>query len=164
MFDTFESDQTRKESVMGRSVSTPVDAIVEYYDVSEFGHAWDEEKDCVDFDTYDTFQAECDWDSFKGGILEEVKRHFPSMSECEKWLGREDLAIAENGHAYFGVSEYCGVAAVWIVAKDDGDPNHIQLAESWVNKISKKFHRYFGQMKRIGVFSNGEAVYERKVA
>ena len=57
------------------------------------------------------------------------------MSECEEWVDREDLAIAENGHAYFGVSEYCGCAAVWIVAKTDyyGDP----LAEAWEGVLSQ---------------------------
>ena len=144
---------------MGRSVSTPADAIVTYYDVSEFGYAWDEENDCVDFNNWDTFHAQDHWECFKDGLLEELKRHFPSMSECEKWLGREDLAIAENGHAYFGVSEYCCIAAVWIVAKDNG-----QLAESWVAKISKKFHECFGEYKRVGGFSNGESVYRRKIA
>ena len=45
---------------MGRSVSTPRDAIVAYYDVSEHGHGWDEENDCVDFDNYCEFQGEDD--------------------------------------------------------------------------------------------------------
>ncbi|MDA8882893.1 hypothetical protein N9I00_00640 [bacterium] len=150
---------------MGRSVSTPRDAIVAYYDVSEHGYGWDEENNCVDFDNFDEYLVGDDWDHFKEWMVEKVKELFPSMSECEEWVDREELAIAENQLAYFGVSEYCGCAAVWIVAKkgyygDDVSP----LAEAWVSKIAKKFHANFGEMEQIGVFSNGEAVYEKKSA
>lgn len=149
---------------MGRSVSTPRDAIVAYYDVSEQGYGWDDENDCIDFGNFCEFQAQDDWEWFKEGMIERVKELFPSMSECEEWVGREDLAIAENGHAYFGVSEYCGCAAVWIVAKEDYYGNESALAQAWVNKIAKKFHANFGEYNRIGVFSNGESIYEKKAA
>jgi len=157
---------------MGRSVSTPRDAIVAYYDVSEHGYDWNEENDCVDFDNFNEFRAGDDWDFFKECMIEKVLELFPSMEECSvwtdrqpNWLNREDLAIAENQLAYFGVSEYCGCAAVWIVAKkgyygDDVNP----LAEAWVSTISKKFHENFGEYDQVGVFSNGEAIYEKKVA
>jgi hypothetical protein len=149
---------------MGRSVSTPRDAIVAYYDVSEHGHGWDDENDCVDYDNYCEFQAEDDWNHFKEWMVEKVKDLFPSMTECKEWVGREDLAIAENQLAYFGVSEYCGCAAVWVVAKEDYYGNENPLAEHWVNKIAKKFHTNFGEYTRVGTFSNGESVYERKAA
>ncbi len=149
---------------MGRSVSTPRDAIVAYYDVTDQGYDWDDENDCVDYDNYCVFQAKDDWNHFKEWMVEKVKELFPSMSECEEWVGREDLAIAENQLAYFGVSEYCGCAAVWIVAKQDYYGNDNPLAEAWVNKISKKFHKNFGDFNRIGVLSNGGSVYEKKVA
>ena len=97
-------------------------------------------------------------------MVEKVKDLFPSMEDCEEWLDREDLAIAENQLAYFGVSEYCGSAAVWIVAKEDYYGNENPLAEAWVKKIAKKFNANFGEYNRVGVFSNGEAVYEKKVA
>ena len=86
------------------------------------------------------------------------------MSECEEWLDREDLAIAENGHAYFGVSEYCGCAAVWIVAKTDYYGDEHPLAEAWVKRVAAKFDANFGDYRKIGTFSNGEAVYEQKKA
>ena len=149
---------------MGRSVSTPSNAIVAYYDVSDFGHTYDDENDCIDYDSYCEWQAQDDWGYFKEGMIDQVKELFPSMSECEEWIGREDLAIAENQLAYFGVSEYCGVASVWIVAKEDQYGNDNPLAEAWVNKISDKFHKNFGDYARVGTFSNGESVYMKKAA
>ena len=149
---------------MGRSVSTPRDAIVSYYDVSEQGYGWDEENNCVDYDRYCEWQAEDEWGFFKECMVEKVKKLFPSMSECEEWLDREDLAIAENGHAYFGVSEYCGCAAVWIVAKTDYYGDEQPLAEAWVKRVAAKFDANFGDYRKIGTFSNGESVYEQKKA
>ena len=148
---------------MGRSVSSPSDAIVAYYDVTEHGHAWDDENSCVNYDDYCEFQAEDDWNYFKEWMVEKVTELFPSMTPCEEWVDHE-LAIAENQLAYFGVSEYCGCASVWIVSKEDCYGNINPLAEAWVQKINKKFHANFGEINRIGVMSNGEAVYEKKVA
>lgn len=51
-----------------------------------------------------------------------------------------------------------------ISAKEDYYGNENPLAEAWVKRIAKKFHANFGVYNRVGVLSNGEAVYEKKVA
>ncbi len=133
---------------MARTISTPSQAQeTAYQDVSEH--------DC---------------DSFQGwleGEAEYVKSLWPSFSDCDKWLDREDHAILQNGLCYLGVSQYCGLASLWLVPKDyimnahsfevDAQP----LAENFIRRIAPKFHRTFGQYRKIGMFSNGEAIYEK---
>lgn len=84
---------------MSRTVSTPASALcVAYQDVSEHD--------------YDSFQ----W--WLEGEAEAAKSLWPSFGDCDKWLDREDHAILENSLCYFGVSEYCGLAALWLVPKE----------------------------------------------
>lgn len=93
-----------------------------------------------------------------------LRAAFPSLRPCDKWLGREDWAFLENGHAYFGVSEYCGLVAVWIARRDD---EAHALAAQWLAQVEPRFHAlvngYFGTsaLRHVATFSNGEAVYQR---
>ena len=38
----------------------------------------------------------------------------PSLYEADGWAGREDRILLQNGHVEIGVSEYCGLAAIWM--------------------------------------------------
>ena len=134
---------------MARSVSVPSGAIeVAYQDVSE--HDWD------------TFQ----W--FLDNIQDYAQELWPSFRACDTWLGREDNAVLENDLCYLGVSEYCGLASIWLVPKDypnsgsfSGHEYIYPLAVNWISRIAPKFHKAFGQYRKIATFSNGESVYER---
>ena len=87
---------------------------------------------------------------------------FPSVYEADRWIGREDRVIAENRLAQFGVSEYCGLAAIWVVPSDDAP---WQLAERWIDSVWPRFEaKYPSRLGLAGRFSNGEAVYERTTA
>lgn len=125
---------------MGRSVSTPSNAVAVY-------------------DQFDGDSDDFDW------LVEDLQNQFaalwPSVSADDKWLGREDHAIASNQHAYFGVSEYCGLVSIWVVPRDwDGWGNDTgPLAENWVNQIADRFQSEFGTMRRAGNLSNGQGVY-----
>lgn len=98
---------------------------------------------------------------------------FKSVEPCDKWLDREDHAIAENRHAYFGISEYGGVASVWVVRKQDDDGYHgyrENLSQHWVNSIRKAFRAVVAEtvgekntLTFCGRFSNGESMYQRGV-
>ena len=86
---------------MGRSVSRPMDAIVVCYrDVSEITESYE-------------------WDDFIDWVQWVARDAWPSIRNADKWLGREDHVIAENDHAMIGVSEYCGLASVWLVSKGE---------------------------------------------
>ena len=143
---------------MGRSVSTPRNAVLVAFDDWFDGEYEDE-------DTGETKYREAehwDWDDYKECLTERVKELWPSFEPCKKWLGNEDLAIMENSLAYFGVSEYCGLASIWMVPKDDDSV--VNLAEPWLTRASKKFNANFGSLYKLGTMSNGEGVYQRKQA
>lgn len=127
---------------MGRSVSTPTGAeCVVYRDVSDI-------------------VSEFEWDEFIYEITMEAQELWPSLDTCDVWPGnREDHALLENTFIYFGVSEYCGMCAIWILVKEDTE--HYHLARRWVQSVVKKFERVFGTgIVRTGVMSNGVAVYK----
>lgn len=145
---------------MGRSVSYATGSVAKvYYNVSGFGYAPDDESD--DESVYCEYLANEDWDEFVASLQEQISSLWPSMSACDVWVGSEDHAIMENNHAFIGVSEYCGLACVWLLPKEGNDSGDA-LARAWCNRIAPKFNRMFGDLVRIGQFSNGEAVFEQK--
>lgn len=148
---------------MGRSVSTPSNCeAVAYRDISEFGAIFEElENGDFDYDNivdYDSELGRDDFEFFIDGIREEAKANWASFEDCETWVGNEDRAILENGHAYIGVSEYCGLASIWLVPKEG---EFEELSAAWCATIAAKFERKFGEFVKVGTFSNGESVYER---
>lgn len=130
---------------MGRSVSTPSNAVHVVYKDATFI------EDSLEFDDY------------VDDIRNVAQANWPSLRECSKWLGREDRAILMNDHVYVGISEYCGLVALWVVVKDD-DYETYGLAENWAASIERKFDKTFGEYRKVGTFSNGEAVYEKVAA
>ncbi len=60
-----------------------------------------------------------DFDYFLEDLTEYAPTLWPSLGPCDVWLGNENHAVLENAHAYIGVSEYCGLASLWIVPKVD---------------------------------------------
>lgn len=154
---------------MGRSVSYASSAqAVCYSDVSRFGYQPDfdengnevssEEEDWI----YDEFCAQEDWDYWIDDIKHRAMQAFPSLTECDEWLDRDDRAMLENSHCYIGVSEYCGLASIWLVCKTHHeDVEHAGLAEAWCAKAEAKFNTEFGELRRIATASNGESLYER---
>lgn len=113
-----------------------------------------------------------EWDYYVDDFRSMMKQAFPSLDECDKWVGREDHALLENQYAFFGVSEYCGLVSMWVQPKDP----HYSENESWdarrdhwIAQIERKFHETanlcFGTaIRKLGSFSNGEGVYERIAA
>jgi hypothetical protein len=101
-------------------------------------------------------------DEFVGNVLQDL---FPSVTETDRWLGREDHAVAENGLAYFGASEYCGILALWVVPKDDDYQDIGGLANHWIDKAWPRVEeRYPHRLYRLGTMSNGESVYRKETA
>lgn len=125
---------------MSRSVSVPAGAYVAYTSV-----------DCIeDFDEWEDFEAE---------LRLRIKRLCPSMVPSKAWIGREDITLARNDFAYFGVSAYGGLAAVWLLPRTDtATPG---LAEAWVNRVYPKFHHEFATLVHIATASNGEAFFRK---
>lgn len=125
---------------MARSVSTPPNTEVVAYDY-------------VDRDD-DPFFFE---DLIEGAQCR-IYALFPSMTPADRWLGREDRVVAENGHAWFGFSEYMGLIAYWLVPKED---DGCELHRAWCGQVSRRFADEFASLRRVGMMSNGEGVFER---
>ena len=95
-----------------------------------------------------------------------LKKAFPTMEDCEEWLGREDLAIAENRFVYVGVSEYCGLVSIWVKPKEDDYLPYVgNFAPTYAlgleNKLKDVVRGAFGmRLNKVGAFSNGEALFE----
>jgi hypothetical protein len=115
------------------------------------------EPDCDDFD--------CLIDDFR----DHLRTLFPSVVSADEWIDREDHVLAENKLARFGMSEYCGLVAYWIVPQDHYTPRGARftwydappLAERWIKSIADKFVAAFGELTKVGSMSNGEGVYRR---
>ena len=176
---------------MGRSVSTPNNtALVEYlhleqerYWCPECGGTFNEtssaEQACGHIHPVcphcgDTHFQEQDlqllYDDFDEDLKTLLKEAFPSLSPDEKWLGREDKALLSNSYAYFGWSEYCGLVAVWVAAKEPdyrASSAWPAMRDRWIASIEKKFAKTVGRawgvpLTKVGTFSTGEAVFQRK--
>lgn len=100
--------------------------------------------------------------SFLKGQLEKMQKLFPSMRACDKWLGREDHAVLENAFCYFGISEYSGCVSLWLADKDRDFGASPAIVEHWKEQVKPKFQKNFGTMVKLGTFSNGESVFQRK--
>lgn len=138
---------------MSRTVSYPPGSVaVCFRDVSCFGSGYTED------DSFDELSAELEWKSLIEDIVETCKSHWPSLRECEYWLDNENRVLLENQHAIVGISEYGGLACVWL--RSNGIFNDA-LANHWSLQIAPKFNKFFGQLRKVGTFSNGEAVYEK---
>lgn len=108
-----------------------------------------------------------DWDWYCEDFQREMKRAFPSLSECDEWVGREDRALLENRFCRIGVSEYCGLVSMWVQPKDDDwrDDDKVGMRDHWISQIGPKFYKVAGKcfgtaLRRLGTFSNGEGVYQ----
>ncbi len=139
---------------MGRSVSTPSGCTaICYQDASDV-------------------EDEIDFQMFVESLQERAKEKWQSFEEADRWLGREDHVILENELAMIGVSEYCGLVAIWLKSKHedlDGsyyaeEASRAPLAEKWAELISGNFDKMFSQYNKIGTFSNGESVFQLAAA
>jgi hypothetical protein len=98
-------------------------------------------------------------------VIEDLQEYaptiWPSLSKCNRWAGREDHTLLENGLIEIGLSEYCGLAAYWIRPRDGLDWRLEPLAERFARQIEDRFVRTFGNLRLIGTASNGEAFFRR---
>ena len=132
---------------MGRSVSVPSRAEAVCYAA-------------IDPDNVDDFESEV-----IDPLRYALKKAFPSLYDDNDWLDREDHVILRNRLGLFGVSEYCGLLAIWIVPADE-DSN---LSAPWCARAEAKLGAVvadvFGsQLRRVATASNGESFFERVTA
>lgn len=104
------------------------------------------------------------YEDFVGNVLGQ----FPSVVPADDWIGNENHVVAENHFARFGVSEYCGLMALWVVPVEDdgwGGPSFEGLSRHWIDQIWPKVEEmYPSRLVPLGTMSNGVTVYERRTA
>jgi hypothetical protein len=137
---------------MGRSVSYPAGSVVAF-------RLLDDGED-----------ADVDWayECLVDEIIDTAKATFPSFERFEGWRGREDRILLRNAFADCGISTYCGLAAIWLAERDDAryweadlyNPR-VPRARHWLAQVSGRFIDLFGELRMVGRFSNGEAIFER---
>jgi hypothetical protein len=158
---------------MGRSVSYPRGSIVCFEDISSFGYiktcpecncqCYEDKCDECDFDlsqveaTYDEYYAIDEFETYIDNLRYSITEKYSSMNQCDAWISREDRAIMENRFSYIGISEYSGLLSIWMVPKED-----VTGAKIYVSMRANGFFKSFGTLKKIGIFSNGESVFEKK--
>lgn len=144
---------------MGRSVSTPRNASHVVY-----AHRVYREDDD------DGFLEQQDFDDAIEDLRAEIRAKDKSFRNISQWSG-EDHGLLVNDAYTIGVSEYCGLVAVWAVPKtwhedEEGDTSIVNdilehNLEAWLIEAAG----YFGEvLRKVGTFSNGEAVFERRAA
>ena len=141
---------------MGRSVSYPTGAIVAF----------------ASFEVEDPEDAQFEFDWLIDDFRRRAGAAFPSLEEHDGWRNREDRILMRNAFADFGVSEYMGLLAIWIVEREDGaylDADwrtaRSPRAQRWLKQIAPRFDALFGELDLLGRFSNGEAIFrQREVA
>ncbi len=101
-------------------------------------------------------------------VIEKAKATGPSFERFDGWRGREDRILLRNAFADCGISTYCGLAAIWLAERDDAryweadfyNPRTAR-ARHWLGQVSGRFIDLFGDLRLVGRFSNGEAIFER---
>lgn len=120
-------------------------------------------------------EDEDDWDFeyewLRGDLAERAGAAFPSLVPYDGWRGREDRILMRNAFADFGVSVYGSLVAVWIAERDDGAywnfdwrTARSSRAQRWLRQIAPRFDALFGDYDCLGHMSNGEGVYQKRVA
>jgi hypothetical protein len=107
------------------------------------------------------------WDDFQEDLTESLIAYYPSLTPCDKWLGRgrsEDHAILENDLVYIGVSEYCRLVSLWVIAKENDytTARDLNMANGFISRIKPGFEATFGELQSMGRASNGEQFFRPK--
>lgn len=84
------------------------------------------------------------------------------MNKVNRWEDREVLILIEGNGAEVGIAEYGNVVSLGIRTQEEDDPS----AARWIDKNSpdlvKIFYSHGTPIRRVGTFSNGETIYEKR--
>ena len=90
-----------------------------------------------------------------------------SIAQQAASLGIAELCLMDNDQEKLSI--YGGLAAVWIVERDDTSYHEAELrrplhalAQHWLNSVAGRFDDLFGEYVCLGHMSNGEGVYRKR--
>lgn len=107
------------------------------------------------------YEEEYEFEDLIDNLKYELKAKYPSLKNDDDYIDREGKIFLSNKLAKVGISEYCGLAAVFVVPEEDNN-----LALNFVNNIAAGFKKAVAGVAgpvyaKVGSFSNGEGVYEK---
>lgn len=142
---------------MGRSVNYLDRATKVTYIHGEVGYQDEETNEFIEHEFW--------FDDLFENIKYGLKAIFPSLTECERWDNRETKIFLENNLVEIGISEYCGLVSISVRPNEKNWANE-NLANNWINKVwdksEIKMAEFSNVLNRVGTFSNGEGVFEKK--
>lgn len=107
-------------------------------------------------------------------VIEDIQQYiisqFPDFTTCKSWDGNETQIILEGYGLEIGLSEYCGLASLSVRVDDtfldycDSDEDvdeQYKNCRAWLDKNWDEATKFWNKYRKIGTFSNGEAVYEK---
>lgn len=107
------------------------------------------------------------WEDLTTNLQYAIKAEFKSFEDGIGYVEypyRENAIVLENDHCMISISEYCGCGAISVF--DNHNSEYPELAESWTNKnfeeIEKICEQYVTSLRKLGTFSNGCSVFEKK--
>jgi len=145
---------------MGRSVSYLNNAEIVLYFPIENEYNEDGE--------FDEDLSQINWDDMILNLTCEIKAKLPSYSECDEWDNRETRIFLQNNLCNIGISEYCGLVSLSVAPRENSYSEHWvreQFSVYHANRIKNTLQKILddlglNRLKKIGTFSNGEAVFE----
>lgn len=119
----------------------------------------------------DGYMNQLNWNDLIRNLQNEIKAKLPSYNNCDDWDNRETKIILENSFCNIGISEYCGLVSLSVapkefdscysdtVFKENFAINHAQSIKKTLEKVLANLS--LTNLRKIGTFSNGEAVFQR---
>jgi sarcosine oxidase delta subunit len=136
---------------MGRPIFLPANcAAACFCDISNFGRQVDEQGKYTD--EFCSDQAYDDWLFFMDDVRERVAEHWDVFTKTDRWLNHEDRVVMEAPSAVVGISQYAGVASVWLKSTREDD----ELAPA----MADTFTQLFQELIPIAQADNGEVFFE----
>lgn len=119
-------------------------------------------------DEFQRVDPQFEFEQLVESLQDMLPERFKSLTTCDEWIDREDHALLENRYCHIGISEYCGLIAVWIAAKDGpwyGDAGWEALRDNWLSQVRQSFRTeasklFADPLIKQGTFSNGEAIFQ----
>ena len=144
---------------MGRSVN--------YLDNAEVVLYFPIENEYNEAGEFDEDLSQMEWDDTVRNLQCEIRARLPSYYDVkDKWGNRETRIILENNLCSIGISEYCGLVSLSVAPKNNEyDAWHESFALRHARQIEGTLEKVLCELglknlRKVGTFSNGEAVFE----
>lgn len=98
-----------------------------------------------------------DFDFLLEDIREYVMYKYPEFEAVDEWEDRDVNVILQSPLVEIAISEYRGVISLSARTLEDADQDK---ASTWIEHFFKRAIAPWAKARKIGTFSNGEAVYE----